>query len=91
MRRSLAAGKPESIEAVRTIADSLGAPHAAPYSFELCRRALDDLVLVSDEALTRAMGSSSAAPSSPSSRPGPQRPRRSWVPCRSGSAAGASA
>jgi threonine dehydratase len=56
MRRSLAAGKPESIEAVRTIADSLGAPHAAPYSFELCRRALDDLVLVSDEALTRAMG-----------------------------------
>jgi threonine dehydratase len=56
MRRSLAAGKPESIEAVRTIADSLGAPHAAPYSFELCRRALDDLVLVDDDALARAMG-----------------------------------
>ena len=55
MRRSLAAGKPQSIDAVRTIADSLGAPHAAPYSFELCRRALDDLVLVSDDALTRAM------------------------------------
>src|SRR5262249_40820922 len=49
-------GKPESIEAVRTIADSLGAPHAAPYSFELCRRALDDLVLVSDDELRRAMG-----------------------------------
>src|SRR6185503_21289321 len=30
MHRSLAAGKPQSIEAVRTIADSLGAPHAAP-------------------------------------------------------------
>jgi len=56
MHRSLAAGKPESIEAVRTIADSLGAPHAAPYSFELCRRALDDLVLVSDDELRRAMG-----------------------------------
>jgi threonine dehydratase len=56
MHRSLAAGKPQSIEAVRTIADSLGAPHAAPYSFELCRRALDDLVLVSDEELRRAMG-----------------------------------
>jgi threonine dehydratase len=56
MRRSLAAGKPESIEAVRTIADSLGAPHAAPYSFALCRRALDDLVLVSDADLRRAMG-----------------------------------
>jgi threonine dehydratase len=56
MRRSLAAGKPQAIEAVRTIADSLGAPHAAPYSFELCRRGLDDLVLVSDTELRRAMG-----------------------------------
>jgi threonine dehydratase len=56
MRRSLASGKPESIETVRTIADSLGAPYAAPYSFELCRRALDDLVLVTDDELRRAMG-----------------------------------
>jgi threonine dehydratase len=56
MHRSLAAGTPQSIEAVRTIADSLGAPHAAPYSFELCRRALDDLVLVDDDAMRRAMG-----------------------------------
>ncbi len=30
MRRSFDAGSPQSIEAVRTIADSLGAPHAAP-------------------------------------------------------------
>jgi threonine dehydratase len=56
MRRSLAAGKPEGIPAVRTIADSLGAPHAAPYSFALCQRHLDDLVLVSDAELRRAMG-----------------------------------
>ena len=55
MRRSLAAGKPESIEAVRTIADSLGAPHAAPYSFELCRRYVDELVIVDDPALRRGM------------------------------------
>src|SRR5262249_52686890 len=55
-RRSPAAGKPQSSEAVRTIADSLGAPHAAPYSFELCRRALDELVIVSDDELRRAMG-----------------------------------
>ncbi len=54
MRRSLEAGKPESIDAVRTIADSLGAPHAAPYSFELCRRFLDDLVLIDDDAMCRA-------------------------------------
>ena len=55
MRRSFDAGSPQKIEAVRTIADSLGAPHAAPYSFALCRRYLDDLVLVSDDALRRAM------------------------------------
>src|SRR5262249_62189758 len=55
MRRSFAAGSPQSIEAVRTIADSLGAPYAAPYSFDLCRRYVDDLVLVSDDELRSAM------------------------------------
>jgi threonine dehydratase len=55
MHRSFAAGSPQGIDAVRTIADSLGAPHAAPYSFALCRRYVDELVLVSDDALRRAM------------------------------------
>jgi threonine dehydratase len=55
MRRSFAAGSPQAIDQVRTIADSLGAPHAAPYSFGLCRRYVDDLVLVDDDALRRAM------------------------------------
>ena len=55
MSRSFAAGAPQAIAAVRTIADSLGAPHAAPYSFDLCRRYVDELVLVSDDALRRAM------------------------------------
>jgi len=55
MRRSLDAGSPQAIDKVRTIADSLGAPHAAPYSFALCRRYLDDVVLVDDDALRRAM------------------------------------
>jgi threonine dehydratase len=55
MHRSFAAGEPRSIDAVRTIADSLGAPHAAPYSFGLCRRYVDELVLVSDDQLRRAM------------------------------------
>lgn len=55
MHRSFAAGEPASIDAVRTIADSLGAPHAAPYSFEMCRRFLDDLVLVDDDDLRRSM------------------------------------
>src|SRR5438105_5025725 len=56
MHRSFASGKPEAIEQVRTIADSLGAPHAAPYSFALCRRFVDGLVKVSDDALRSAMG-----------------------------------
>ena len=55
MRRSLAAGSPQAIDAVRTIADSLGAPYAAPYSFSLCQKYLDDLVLVNDDALRSSM------------------------------------
>src|SRR5262249_53464525 len=44
MHRSFAAGSPQAIERVATIADSLGAPYAAPYSFGICRRFLDELV-----------------------------------------------
>jgi threonine dehydratase len=55
MRRSLAAGKPVTLDAVKTIADSLGPPYSLPYSFECCRRLLDDLVLVSDDEIRRAM------------------------------------
>ena len=55
MNRSLTSGQPEHIEAVRTIADSLGAPFAAPYSFGLCQKYVDELVLVSDDDLRRAM------------------------------------
>ncbi len=55
MHRSFASGKPEAIDKVKTIADSLGAPYAAPYSFALCRRYVDELVLVDDPSLRRAM------------------------------------
>ena len=55
MRRSFDTGAPQAIDRVRTIADSLGAPHAAPYSFALCRRYVDDVVLVDDDALRAAM------------------------------------
>jgi threonine dehydratase len=55
MHRSFASGKPEAIDKVRTIADSLGAPYAAPYSFGLCQQYVDDIVLVSDDALRQAM------------------------------------
>jgi len=56
MQRSFAAGEPKSIEQVETIADSLGAPFALPYSFELCKANVDRLVLVSDRQLRETMG-----------------------------------
>jgi threonine dehydratase len=56
MHRSFAAGRPESIERVSTIADSLGAPFALPYSFELCKSNVDKLVRVEDEELRKSMG-----------------------------------
>lgn len=55
MWRSRQAGSPQSIDKVRTIADSLGAPHAAPYSFALCERYIDELVRVSDTQLVAGM------------------------------------
>lgn len=55
MHRSFAAGEPRSIEKVATIADSLGAPYAAPISFELCRRHVESIQLVSDAELREAM------------------------------------
>ena len=56
MHLSFAAGEPRSIDKVRTIADSLGAPFALPYSFELCRVNVDRLVEVDDLALRKTMG-----------------------------------
>jgi threonine dehydratase len=55
MYRSFAAGRPESIERVATIADSLGAPHAMPVSYALCRANVDGLVRVDDAAIREAM------------------------------------
>lgn len=56
MHRSFAAGSPQSIDSVRTIADSLGAPYAAPYTFALCSKFIDELVKVDDDHIRSAMG-----------------------------------
>jgi threonine dehydratase len=56
MYLSFQADSPQPVDQVRTIADSLGAPYALPYSFELCRHYVDDLVLIDDDAMRRAMG-----------------------------------
>jgi threonine dehydratase len=55
MHRSFAAGEPQAIERVETIADSLGAPYAMPITFQLCRDNVDALCLVSDDELRAAM------------------------------------
>lgn len=55
MYRSFEAGAPQSIPKVQTIADSLGAPKALPYSFGLARAHVDQLVRIRDDDMLRAM------------------------------------
>ncbi|MEO8501138.1 MAG: pyridoxal-phosphate dependent enzyme [Vicinamibacteria bacterium] len=55
LSRSFKAGSPQSIDAVRTIADSLGAPRCEPYSFELNRMFVDEIVLINDDQIREAM------------------------------------
>ncbi len=55
MHRSFASGRPERIDRVRTIADSLGAPYSAEYSLGLCRRHVDRLAMIDDDQMRRAM------------------------------------
>lgn len=52
---SFRAGSPQSIDAVRTIADSLGAPRCEPYSFALNRMFVDEIVLVDDTQIREGM------------------------------------
>jgi threonine dehydratase len=56
MSRSFASGRPEKLDRVDTIADSLGAPFALPYSFSICSQFVDDIVIVSDDQLRHSMG-----------------------------------
>jgi threonine dehydratase len=55
LNRSFKAGSPQAIEAVRTIADSLGAPRCEPYSFSLNQQFVDEVVLVDDDQIREAM------------------------------------
>lgn len=56
MHRSFASGRAEKVDKVTTIADSLGAPFAMPYSYSLCQRFVDELVMISDDEMRHAMG-----------------------------------
>jgi threonine dehydratase len=53
--RSFETGQPESLDAVRTIADSLGAPRCEPYSFALNKQFVDEVVLVDDDQIRDGM------------------------------------
>jgi threonine dehydratase len=55
MYRSFEAGTPQSIATIDTIADSLGAPHALPISYALCRASLEEIVRIRDEEMVVAM------------------------------------
>ncbi len=55
LNRSFKAGSPQAIEAVHTIADSLGAPRCEPYSFALNQQFVDEVVLVDDDQIREAM------------------------------------
>jgi threonine dehydratase len=55
LSKSFKAGSPQSIDAVRTIADSLGAPRCEAYSFALNRRFVDEVVLVNDNQIRDGM------------------------------------
>jgi threonine dehydratase len=55
MSRSFESGQPEAIEEVKTIADSLGSPHAAPYTFGLTRTFVERIVTISDAQMAATM------------------------------------
>jgi len=54
IKRSVASGRPEAAGTIRTIADSLSPPFAMPYSLSLITRFVDDIVLISDDAMLQA-------------------------------------
>lgn len=55
MHLSFASGKAEAVEQVDTIADSLGAPFALPYTYNLCRQNVDELISISDDEIRATM------------------------------------
>ena len=55
MYRSFAAGSPQSIDRIDTIADSLGAPYALPISYALCRASIAEVVRIEDREMVAAM------------------------------------
>ena len=55
MYESFKLGAPAKNESVNTIAASLSPPYSLPYSYEICQKYLDKVVLVNDEQLCQSM------------------------------------
>ncbi len=55
MPLSFASGQPRKIDAVETVAKSLGAPFALPYSSGFCKKHIEEIVLISDDELFKSM------------------------------------
>ena len=55
LRRSLLSGRPESLDKVQTIADSLGAPSALAESFHLARANVDQVIEIEDKVMSQTM------------------------------------
>lgn len=55
MHRSLAEGRPVRLDEVRTLADGLGAPMAGELTYPLVRDHVEEVVLVDDASIARAM------------------------------------
>jgi threonine dehydratase len=55
LRRGLDAGAPVRLDRIDTIADGLGAPATAARVIDLVRASVDDVVLVTDDAITEAL------------------------------------
>ncbi len=56
MSKSLKLGKPATLDKVETIADGLAAPFAGEHTLAHIREFVDEIVLVSDEEIKRALG-----------------------------------
>ena len=55
LTRSFASGQPEELEAVNTIADSLGAPRAMADSMALARAHVDEMITIPDSLMAETM------------------------------------
>ena len=55
MSLSFAQGSPVEADKLETIADSLAPPYALEYSYKMCRAFVDEIVLITDDEMRRAM------------------------------------